>query len=527
MKPAKTGLKKRQRDADGGGGAAAAPAAPKVDAAREKGVNLLSWIVATAAQREHGAAAADISRAFLAADGPFEDKILVTDRGAPAHFAAPPPHAALARVLPNGIEWSFEKIRGLIAGGTLQHGTDLNIVKYNHDTKMRDNWKTAGAVTVAEFDEAFAAGWSLRFLRPQEHVASLRHVLWFFDEAMDAHTGMNSYLTPPHQQGFAPHYDDVDVFMLQLEGSKRWRLYDAFEDVHRLTRHSNDQFHPDDLPAPTRTVVLKAGDCVYLPRGTCHQGDTVHNVPGEGSLHITLSANRMHTFADLLLTLFQNKVETNAANDVAYRRTLPAEWAAVLGTQYNSKMMGDFAVPLRAGLKRQQRAALQRTLRGLCQGVMDDINAKDGVIDKAVDLFSKGFIMQRQAPPPPAVDGAAVAAPAETAEGDAEARDAAVLATRIRLVSRYAARLIIMGDEIEVFHCGHNAAVVMGPVTGTARLRFEVAFAPAVAAIVAAFPRAVAVGELPMPSAEDEADAAGDRVVLAEALAGTGAFVWA
>lgn len=34
-----------------------------------------------------------------------------------------------------------------------------------------------------------------------------------------------SYLTPPGTQGFAPHYDDIEAFILQLEGKKHWRLY--------------------------------------------------------------------------------------------------------------------------------------------------------------------------------------------------------------------------------------------------------------------------------------------------------------
>ena len=34
-----------------------------------------------------------------------------------------------------------------------------------------------------------------------------------------------SYLTPAGSQGFAPHYDDIEAFVLQLEGRKEWKLY--------------------------------------------------------------------------------------------------------------------------------------------------------------------------------------------------------------------------------------------------------------------------------------------------------------
>ena len=37
--------------------------------------------------------------------------------------------------------------------------------------------------------------------------------------------GSNAYLTPPNSQGFAPHYDDIEAFILQVEGKKHWRLY--------------------------------------------------------------------------------------------------------------------------------------------------------------------------------------------------------------------------------------------------------------------------------------------------------------
>ena len=41
--------------------------------------------------------------------------------------------------------------------------------------------------------------------------------------------GSNAYLTPggAPNQGFAPHYDDIEAFILQVEGYKHWRVRDS------------------------------------------------------------------------------------------------------------------------------------------------------------------------------------------------------------------------------------------------------------------------------------------------------------
>lgn len=38
-------------------------------------------------------------------------------------------------------------------------------------------------------------------------------------------TGANAYLTPRGTQGLAPHTDPVEIFVVQTQGRKRWRLY--------------------------------------------------------------------------------------------------------------------------------------------------------------------------------------------------------------------------------------------------------------------------------------------------------------
>ena len=36
---------------------------------------------------------------------------------------------------------------------------------------------------------------------------------------------VNAYVTPPSSQGFSPHYDTHDVFVLQVSGEKRWVIH--------------------------------------------------------------------------------------------------------------------------------------------------------------------------------------------------------------------------------------------------------------------------------------------------------------
>ncbi|MGO7984355.1 JmjC domain-containing protein, partial [Rhizobium johnstonii] len=35
---------------------------------------------------------------------------------------------------------------------------------------------------------------------------------------------VNAYVTPASSQGFDPHYDTHDVFVLQVSGEKHWRV---------------------------------------------------------------------------------------------------------------------------------------------------------------------------------------------------------------------------------------------------------------------------------------------------------------
>jgi lysine-specific demethylase/histidyl-hydroxylase NO66 len=95
--------------------------------------------------------------------------------------------------------------------------------------------------------------------------------------------GANCYLTPPGSQGLAPHYDDIEAFVLQLEGRKRWRIYNPRSSLPR--EHSGDLLH-SEIGSPVMEVLLQPGDLLYFPRGWIHEACTQED---EASTHLTIS----------------------------------------------------------------------------------------------------------------------------------------------------------------------------------------------------------------------------------------------
>ena len=100
----------------------------------------------------------------------------------------------------------------------------------------------------------------------------------------------NAYITPPQNRGFDDHYDVHDVFVLQIEGAKRWVLH---EPVH--PDPLRDQPWTDRRSAVAEAakgeahldVVLEPGDALYLPRGWLHAAQA----QGAVSIHLTLGVH--------------------------------------------------------------------------------------------------------------------------------------------------------------------------------------------------------------------------------------------
>ncbi|MEU1495761.1 cupin domain-containing protein [Streptomyces sp. NPDC005776] len=107
------------------------------------------------------------------------------------------------------------------------------------------------------------------------------------------HIQVNAYASWTDREGFGTHWDDHDVIVLQIAGSKRWTIYGPT----RQQPMYHDVATPGPPPnKPMAELVLQEGELLYLPRGWWH---AVTADQGTHSLHLTCGLTP-HTGADLI-----------------------------------------------------------------------------------------------------------------------------------------------------------------------------------------------------------------------------------
>ncbi|KAG5284406.1 hypothetical protein AALO_G00026390 [Alosa alosa] len=160
---------------------------------------------------------------------------------------------------------------------------------------------------------------TIQFHQPQRFKDELWRIQERLESFFGALVGSNVYITPKASQGLPPHYDDVEVFILQLEGEKHWRLYSPTVPLAR-----EYSLEPEErIGNPTHDITLKAGDLLYFPRGTIHQANTPAEV--DHSTHLTLSTYQNMSWGDYLLDIFPGFLFDSMKRDIDMRAGLPRQ----------------------------------------------------------------------------------------------------------------------------------------------------------------------------------------------------------
>ena len=161
---------------------------------------------------------------------------------------------------------------------------------------------------------------------PQLHLADeiLAKFCRSLENVFSSHVQTNIYLTPGSSQGFNTHFDDHDVFVIQLSGTKKWRLYQRpIDNPYRGESFNTKDYKAGELQ---KEFELKEGECVYIPRGLMHDATSVGE---KASLHITVGLI-VKKWADLMLEALSEV----AIRNPKFRRSLPPGFAR---PGYNNK----------------------------------------------------------------------------------------------------------------------------------------------------------------------------------------------
>lgn len=124
------------------------------------------------------------------------------------------------------------------------------------------------------------------------------------------HVQVNMYAGWQTSRGFDLHWDDHDVFILQVAGRKRWSVYGEtrraplVNDVEKAARPACE---------PVWSATLEDGDLLYIPRGWWHVAEPL----AEPTLHLTVGVHN-RTGLDLLRWLSE-RVRASET----FRRDLP------------------------------------------------------------------------------------------------------------------------------------------------------------------------------------------------------------
>jgi hypothetical protein len=237
----------------------------------------------------------------------YEQDALIANRGEPGRYAD---------------LLTLDKLDHFIASANLREGmVDLASQKNRiaRDTYVDDR----GRISSVGIAENYLRGATVILPHLHESMFNLGEFCRSLEEVFSCHVQTNIYLTPrigsdgTSNQGFPPHYDNHDVFVMQIAGTKAWRLYGVpVETPYRGEEFQLGRHEPGEV---TKEFRLEAGDCVYIPRGLMHDAENVGEAP---SLHITVGLITK-TWADLLL----ESISELALSEPGFRRSLPAGFA--------------------------------------------------------------------------------------------------------------------------------------------------------------------------------------------------------
>lgn len=383
---------------------------------------------------------------------------------------------AIKRHVPRYYNGWFSKLEvdRILKTHTLEYGTDVDLTKYVDDTRHTLN--PSSPATAKEVWKHFDEGCSVRLLCPQKYSDPVWKLLATLEDEWGCMAGANAYLTPKNTQGFAPHFDDIEAFLLQTEGSKQWKVYYPLTESDLLARYPSGNFKAAELGKPTLEVDLEQGDLLYFPRGFIHQARAFKDTH---SLHLTVSTGQQNSIGNFLEVLLPQAIASAIETNVALRRSLPRDYLEYMGVMHSDRQ------------EDAKRRAFADTLKGALKTVLGEAM---GRLDSASDQMAKNFLVDRL---PPALEDEE-----ENCTSDNSPLQKVTVNTQLKLLRHGVARLVIEDGKAVLYHCRENSR--MHHEVALSPLEFELDDAESLEFVLKSYPDYFRVGDMPHEDPQDQ-----------------------
>ncbi|KAJ8913459.1 hypothetical protein NQ315_013838 [Exocentrus adspersus] len=367
-----------------------------------------------------------------------------------------------------------ERLDAIFREFPLYYTRNVDVVSYDNGVKEVHNEE--GRVSAAALYDYYSNGCSIRILNAQTYDQKVHLVLATLQEYFGTMVGANVYLTPPGSQGFAPHYDDIEAFIVQLEGRKHWKLYKPMgSDV--LARDSSPNLRREDIGDPFMEVTLNAGDLLYFPRGTIHEGRTDTE---SHSLHITLSVYQHNSYADLLEHILPDALKKAASENIEFREGLPINYLKYLGWVNND-------------CQSTQRIAVINKVQTLMETLINHVD-----VDQAADKLGRKFMYDSM---PPLMKKTEAICSSKydgdyMTDGKVFNRVEIDMDTEVRLLRYHCLRLVVEGESAKIFYNTDNSKAYHDEEEQFLNISFELI--PCIKKLQNSYPEFTTVENLPV-----------------------------
>ena len=195
------------------------------------------------------------------------------------------------------------------------HSGQLQAVRDGKVRPLAKNTSGLGGTFAEAWYDEYRSGSTLVLQALHERWTPLRRLCQALAAEFSSGFQVNAYVTPPGSRGLSTHFDTHDVFVVQIAGSKRWRVFDRTVELPLYGQGHDGRL---DLATLLHDTTLNAGDVLYLPRGYPHDATSTDTM----SIHLAVGALTV-TWASTILGAVERAIDA----DSRFRESLPPAFA--------------------------------------------------------------------------------------------------------------------------------------------------------------------------------------------------------